>query len=166
MQRRRTEKPAVIDHDRESVPRPEVLSREEIDAQARQTQPPRGRRSRFPQRLIPLLILAVIAVLIARQEIPAVDDWWEKTFAAGDWQIKQTCREAAVELSGNRVFTRVVKGGTVHQTEEGFYVDRLVLGEMGRDGVEQRVEYTCYLDASRRLVRLNRLDDAAPPEVP
>jgi hypothetical protein len=110
--------------------------------------------------------VALIAVLIARQEIPAVDNWWEKTFTPVDWQLKQTCRQAAVEMSDNRAFTRVVEGGEVHATEQGFYVDRLVLGEMGRDGMEQRVEYTCYFDTARQLARLNRLDGGAPIAVP
>lgn len=166
MQRRRPGKRTMIDRDKENISRPELLSREEIDAQARQAQRARQTRSRLPQRLIPFLVMALIAVLIARQEIPAVDDWWEKTFTPADWRLKQTCREAAFEMSDNRAFTRLVKGGEVHDTEQGFYVDRLVLGEMGRDGEEKRVEYTCYLDTSRNLVRLNRLDAAAPIAAP
>jgi hypothetical protein len=50
----------------------------------------------------------------------------------------------------------------VHKTENGAYVDRLVLGEMDQDGAEQKVEYTCYLDSAGVLVKLNRLGKKRP----
>ena len=156
----------MIDRDKESVTRREALSREEIEAQTQNGYRSGRTRSRAPQRMIPFLILAFIAAIIARQEIPAVADWWEKTFSPEQWQMKQTCRDAAVEMSSNRAFARVIENGDVHETEDGFYLDRLVLGEMGQDGVEQRVEYTCYLSGARELVRLNRLDESAPTAVP
>ncbi len=98
----------TIDRDKESVARRQPLSREQIDAQARRDRGEPRTRGRLPGRLIPLLVFAFIALMIARHEIPVVDDWWQQTFAPGQWQMKQACRQAAVEMSGNWAFTRVI----------------------------------------------------------
>ncbi len=154
----------MIDRDKETVSRHSVLEPEQRSsaAPARFRQ---GRRKRRASRLIPLLIFALVAMLIARQEVPAVADWWEKTFAAQRWAVKQACREAALQAAPNRQFVRVIEHGVVHETDDGFYVEALVLGEMGADGAEQQVPYSCYLDSGYQLVKINRLDERAAVDI-
>ncbi len=121
----------------------------------------RGRDGNL-RKLIPLVLLGGAAVLIAREEIPAFANWWERAFFPERWQIKHTCQQAALTQSTNPDYARILKPGKVHDTENGAYVDRLVLGEMGQDGMERKIEYTCYLDAAGILVKINRLGGKAP----
>lgn len=111
------------------------------------------------RKLVPLLLLSVFAVIIAYEEVPAFTRWWEMVFFPTTWQAKNTCQQAALKRSNNPDYARILKPGKVHETKNGTYVDRLVLGEMGEDGIEQKVEYSCYLDSAGTLVKLNRLGD-------
>lgn len=113
--------------------------------------------SALPRRLIPLLFFVVLAAVIAHNEIPAFAHWWERMLAPQDWQARQRCQQAALAAAANPAFARVIRAGEVHSTSAGWYVDRLVLGEMAEGGAEQAVEYSCYLDSTGKLVQLNRL---------
>lgn len=147
----------MIPRDKETVSRRSILERD----QATNTEPRRfrePRRSRGLSRLIPVLIVAFVLLVIAREEIPAVSAWWEKTFNSRDWAVMQACQQAALGSLPDRQFGRVVDAGKVHRTEEGFYVDKLVLGEMGPEGAEQKIDYSCYLDNGYQVVKVNRLD--------
>jgi hypothetical protein len=116
----------------------------------------RKKRDRPLKRLIPFLILAGVGVLIARQEIPAVNDWWERTFSAEEWEIKDTCKQAVLEESSNRQYVRVLKGGEVHVTRDGPYIDGLKIVVLGEAGREEVMDYTCYLDNEGHLFKLTR----------
>jgi hypothetical protein len=134
-----------------------VLSPDPAEDRLR-TAPYRRTPRRAPGRkLIPLLFFVALAGLIAYNEIPAFAEWWERLVAAREWEAKRQCQQAALAAAANPAFARVVKPGKVHQTAEGLYIDGLVLGEMADGGVEQRVEYSCYLDSAGKLVQLNRL---------
>jgi len=115
----------------------------------------RKRRSPF-RKIIPFLFIAVIGMLIARQEIPAIHDWWQMTFSPDSWRAQNSCRQAVIDDSGHGKYLRVLKPGEVHRTVDGPYVDKLSVVELGADGVEEKVEYTCYLDKQGQLFKLNR----------
>ena len=112
------------------------------------------------RKIIPFLFIAVIGVLIAREEIPAVHDWWQKTFFPDSWRAQNSCRLAVIDDSGNGKYLRVLEPGQVHNTLDGPYVENLLLVELGANGVEERVEYTCYLDRQGKLFKLNRRSTA------
>jgi hypothetical protein len=117
----------------------------------------RGRRRRHPAgRLVPLLIFAGIVVLIARQEIPAFADWWERTFAPAEWKAKRTCSEAAIADLKDGRYARRLTGGELHETRDGPYVTGMKFTVLDDSGEERVVEYSCYLDSQGRLFRLNR----------
>lgn len=147
----------MIQRDKETVSRHSVLEPEQRSV-ASAGRLRKERRGRGLRRLMPVFIVAFIGLLVARQEIPAVGDWWDKIVAPQTWAMKQLCRQAALEASANRAFARLIDGGEVHDTVAGYYVEGLVLGEMGPEGTEQRVVYSCYLDRNRQLVKINRLD--------
>jgi hypothetical protein len=111
------------------------------------------------KRLIPLIIVAAFAVIIARQEIPAVDDWWQKTFAPDEWQVKETCTQAVLAESKSRRYVRVLTKGEVHQTADGPYVEGLRIVVLGENGADEALYYTCYLTNDGQLFRLTRTSE-------
>jgi len=115
----------------------------------------RERHSPF-RKIIPFLFIAIIGILIAREEIPAVHDWWQKTFSPDSWRAKNTCRQAVIDDSGNGKYLRVLKPGQVHNTMDGPYVENLLVVELAANGGEEKVEYTCYLDKQGELFKLSR----------
>lgn len=115
----------------------------------------RDRHSPF-RKIIPFLFVAIIGILIAREEIPAVHDWWQKKFSPDSWKAQNTCRQAVIDDSGNGKYLRVLKPGQVHKTMDGPYVENLMVVELGTNGVEEKVEYTCYLNKQGKLFKLNR----------
>ena len=118
-------------------------------------------RNRPFRKIIPVLIFAFIAFMIAREEIPAVSDAWERMIAPDEWQAKQTCQKAALESAERLEFTRILKPGKISKTTDGLYIERLVIGEMGQSGKEVSINYSCYLDSTGNLVKLNRIEDAS-----
>jgi hypothetical protein len=121
------------------------------------------RRHRSFRKIIPFLAFAFIAFMIARQEIPAVSNAWERMVAPDAWLAKQTCQEAALERVERKEFARILKPGKVSKTNDGLYIDRLLVGEMGLSGKEVSVKYSCYLDSEGKLVKVNRIET---PQVP
>ena len=118
-------------------------------------------RNRPFRKIIPVLIFAFIAFMIAREEIPAVSDAWERMVAPDEWQAKQTCQKAALGSAERLEFTRILKPGKISKTTDGLYIERLVIGEMGQSGKEVSIKYSCYLDSTGNLVKLNRIEDAS-----
>ena len=110
------------------------------------------------KRLVPLFIFGVIALLIAREEVPAVSDAWERTFNPEQWLANKACQTAALDSIERKEFARILKRGEVNRTTDGLYIDNLVIGEMSVSGNEVAVEYTCYLNGAGELVNLNRID--------
>jgi hypothetical protein len=106
------------------------------------------------RRVVPFLIMGGILLMIARHEVPAVDEWWERTFSAETWKVKDTCRKAVLEAASQRQYVRLLKAGKVHQTKDGPYVDGLKIVVLGRAGGEEVLQYTCYLDNDGQLFRL------------
>lgn len=132
-----------------------VLDDEQRSIGTRLTTRPGGGRS-GAHRLLPLLVFALIALLIAHNEIPAVRDWWDRTFSPEEWAARRTCQQGALARAPNKAYARVIDAGDFHRTSDGVYIDGLVLGEMGDAGSEVRVEYTCYLNAAGDLVKVSR----------
>ena len=116
-----------------------------------------GEQSRSPfRKFIPLLFIAVVGLLIAREEVPAVAEWWQKTFSPESWRAHNTCKQAVMDSSGEGKYVRVVEAGRVHDTMDGRYVEGLLVVELAANGAEERAEYNCYLDKAGKLFRLNR----------
>lgn len=119
------------------------------------------KRERPFRKLIPVLVFAFIALIIAKQEIPAVSNTWERMVSPDKWLAKQTCQKAALESVARREFARILESGKVNKTTDGLYIERLVIGEMGPSGNEISTEFSCYLDSAGELVSLSRIEDAA-----
>ncbi len=68
----------------------------------------------------------------------------------------QACRQAVIGSLARPEFARILEGGNIHATQRGYYVDDIVLGEMGERGSEVRSRYTCYIDAKGNVVNTQR----------
>ena len=119
------------------------------------------KRSRPFRKIIPLLAFAFVIVMIAREEIPVFSNAWERTFEPEAWLAKQVCQKAALESIERREFARILESGEVNPTNDGLYIDQLLIGEMGLSGNEVSIEYSCYLDSEGALVKLNRIEEVS-----
>lgn len=141
--------------------RKSVLSEDQVaELQSRRSDYSSKERSRSFKRLVPLIIFGLFALLIAKQEIPAVNDAWERMVSPEKWMAKKTCQNEALESIERKEFARILKSGKVNKTTDGLYIEKLVIGEMGITGDEVAVEYTCYLTSAGELIKLNRIQNS------
>lgn len=115
---------------------------------------PEQRRGHPFRRVVPFVIMAGVGLLIARNEVPVVGEWWERTFFAADWKAGNTCREAVLKEAGRGRYARVLRSGKVHRTQDGPYVDGLRVEVLDDTGADRVLEFTCYLDNTGQLFRL------------
>ena len=124
---------------------------------AGEQQPRRIKPSKKTHRVIvPIFILSVFALVVAHDKIPAVEDWYQQTFNHKHWQVRNTCQHEALSAASQPAFARVVKPGEVKETQKGYYIDRVVLGEMGKDGREKLVNYSCYAGLDGKVVKIGQ----------
>jgi hypothetical protein len=140
----------------------------ELDDKNTTDQPyPSSRRRSSPKkilnRLIPILILFVFAALILRDQIPGIDDKIAAFINPQGFAAIQTCRKAALNQSTTPDFARLIKRGKANPTNNGFFVDQLVLGEMHDQGGERLMEVGCHVDQNGELIKLNRAPYTANP---
>jgi hypothetical protein len=103
-----------------------------------------------------LLFAVLVGVLIARQEIPAFNDWWEQTFSRATWQVRSSCRDAVFRDLAPHSYPRVLKAGDLHKTADGPFLEGVRVAVLKEEGGEAVVEYSCYLDNDGHLYKLER----------
>ena len=104
-------------------------------------------------RIILILLVAIIILFIARQELPIVRDTIDQIIAPARYQAGKTCHQRAMQLGRNPAFARIIQPGQVTETQQGYLVDKIIVGEMGEDGHEVQLTVTCYTDSNGKLVR-------------
>ncbi len=125
---------------------------------------PGAERRRFrPGRVIPPLIFIGVALLILADAVPGVRDAFDRILRPGAHAAGVACRQAALAVAERPDFARVVSRGAVHPTQQGFYVEGVVVGQMGPSGAELRYRYNCYVDAAGRIAGAQRRDLSGPP---
>ena len=117
------------------------------------------RRNRI-NRLLPLLIFAVFGLFMLKEQVPAVDDAFQSFIHPAAFRAIEVCREAALAGSADPDFARLLERGRAHGTRNGFFVDRVVIGELERGKGEVRRAIECHIDSAGNLVDLNRHDAA------
>ena len=117
---------------------------------------PSSRRTgtrRRKNKIVMILVIAFIILFIAKREIPLVSDTINQIIAPEQTKASKTCHHQAMQLGQNPSFARIVQSGQVTQTQQGFLVDQILVGEMGNDGHEATFKVTCYTDSGGQLVR-------------
>ena len=109
-----------------------------------------GRRK---NKVVMILIISVFIAFIAIREIPLVSDTINQFISPELTKASQTCHDQAMQLSQQPAFARIVQPGQVTETQQGFLVNQILVGEMGNDGQEINYKVTCYTDSKGELVR-------------
>lgn len=113
---------------------------------------PRHNISRF----LPFLILVLIGLFILKDQVPWINHWFQSIVAPERYASAEACRHAAMDAATQPDYARVKNEGTVHKTLNGFYVDGVIIGEMGADGAETTYRFSCYADAAGKLVKTHK----------
>ena len=108
------------------------------------------------QRLIPLLIFGAIGLLIAKEEIPAVDSWISRLLDADAWNAGEVCRKAALADMEQTGYVRPTEEGDVEKTDAGYYVGGIEYATLKSSGEEVRIRYSCNVSRAGEVVALNR----------
>ena len=115
----------------------------------------RGREhKRRLHRLIPLLIFGTVAVLIAKEELPAVDSWISRQLNADAWNAGEACRQAALGQLEQPDFARLLKAGKVEQTHGGYCIGDISYAVLQSSGEEQHYRYSCNVSATGEVVTI------------
>jgi len=117
----------------------------------------RKKRKRL-NKLVPLLIFAAFAFYILQEQFPQLHGLSEKVFAPHKSRIRESCQDRALAAANNADFARLLEPGTLHETQNGYYVEDVVVAEMGESGQEQRFHFNCYVDSNGNIVKTHRQD--------
>ena len=117
-------------------------------------QPAKGRPGR--KNLLPFIIFAVFILIILSQEFPGFRHAIEQYIAPDRWQASETCTGKAMQMGKSPGFNRIIEHGDVHKTEKGYFVEKIVIGEMAEQGGEQQFIVDCYTDSAGNLIRADR----------
>jgi len=112
------------------------------------------------QRIIPLLIFGAVGLLIAKEEIPAVDSWISRLLDADAWNAGEVCRKAALVDMGQTGYVRSTETGDVEKTQAGYYVGEIEFATLQPSGKELRIRYSCNVSQTGEVVALNRKESA------
>lgn len=115
-----------------------------------------GRPRRRMKGLIPLLIFGVVLITLASRDIDDLQMLFQRWTDPAAWQAGQVCQQAALDLAKQSDFARIIEGGKVHNTQKGFYVEDIEVGEMDDQGGEVQFVVSCYVDTAGQVVRADR----------
>lgn len=113
-----------------------------------------ARRRRALRPLIVLAIVIVMGATIAYREVPWVQRQAQQLFNPAQARAVEACEVAALKLASAPDFARIVKPGRVHATQGGFYIERMVLGQMAQQGGEERSFVDCHADRDGNVVNI------------
>ena len=119
-------------------------------------QPDVSRTSRSGRKIVPFLIFALFALFILKEQVPAVDDKIQSLLHPHAFAAITTCREAALESGNTPDFNRLLKTGRANPTQNGFFVDRLIIGTLEKGHGEVQYSVECYVDANGAIVDIQR----------
>jgi hypothetical protein len=106
--------------------------------------------------IIPFLFLAVFALIVLYNAVPSLRLKIEALLFPEAFRATEACRQTALASASTPGFARLLAYGEAHEVSEGYYVDRVVIGEMGPNGAEQRFEVSCYINSAGRIIKSHR----------
>lgn len=107
-------------------------------------------------KLIPFLFIIVFATLFLRDQFPQVDDFLRSVVSPEQHQAITNCRQRALLQSDQPDFARLVKGGKITATQNGYLIDHLVIGEMESNGGEKLFDISCHSRTNGEIVQVHR----------
>ena len=107
------------------------------------------------KKIIPLLIFAVIAAFIAREEIPAFSSWVDRLLDADGWAAAEACRKDSLQATGLPGFARLLNHGRVETTADGYFVSNVNYAVLGEDGKEREYSFSCNVTRAGKVVSMN-----------
>ncbi|MCP9438278.1 MAG: hypothetical protein NHB36_00150 [Nitrospira sp.] len=123
------------------------------------------RRQRL-RRVVPLVIVLLFVGIIVVREVPVAGQWLQRVIAPAEWAAAEACRSAALKLVAQPDYARIVAPGRIHATARGFYVENIVVGQMGARGTEERLSVNCYADAEGNVVSVGAAAGLEPTPKP
>jgi NaMN:DMB phosphoribosyltransferase len=127
-----------------------------FDPTLRERENPDRRIRRRSHRFIAIIVMVVGAGFILKEQIPAVDTYIDRLLKPQAWQATEACRQAVLAAVERPEFARMLEHGEANATQKGYYVDDIVVGEMGASGTEVRVRFSCYVDGEGKVVNTQR----------
>ena len=114
-------------------------------------------RSRFGlERVLIPLVIAVVAIMILADNIPALNDAREKLLHPAEYQARKACQAAALAAAARPAYARIRAPGEVHATQGASYVSGVSVGEMGETGGEVTYQFSCYVDPDGKVVKTHK----------
>lgn len=117
---------------------------------------PGSRKKRRGRSLVPFLIFGGVALFIAAQQFPWIEDYLNKFISPAQQKAIEACRESALLESPQPEFARIIKGGEAVKTQNGVLVENIVIGEMAPGQGEARVRITCHVNSNGVIANLHR----------
>ncbi len=127
-----------------------------FDPTLREREKPSRRNRRRRHQFIAIAIMVVAVGFILKDRVPAVDAYINRLLQPEAWQATESCRQAALAVVERPEFARILERGQANVTQKGYYVDKVVIGEMGPSGTEARVRFSCYVDDEGKVVSAQR----------
>ena len=127
-----------------------------FDPTLRERETPSRRSRRRPQKFIAIAIMVVAAGFILKDQIPVVDAYIDRLLQPEAWRATESCRQAVLAAVERPEFARMLERGEANTTQKGYYVDNIVIGEMGASGTETKVRFSCYVDGQGKVVNAQR----------
>ncbi len=100
------------------------------------------------------MLLAAFALLIARDQFQPVDDFFQSWLRPDAFSAIQQCRQAALAKAHRPDLARLIEYGRAQPTQAGWFIDRILVGEMRPGTDEQRFRVSCHVDAEGRLANV------------
>lgn len=113
-----------------------------------------ARRGRAMRSLVLSVVILVVAGVIVYREVPWIQRQIQQLVNPAQARAVEACEVAALKLARKPEFARIVKPGRVHPTAGGFYVERMVLGQMAQQGGEERSFMDCHADRDGNVVNI------------
>ncbi len=113
------------------------------------------RRRSGISKIIPLLLFGLFALFILKEQVPAVNDKYLSLVKPNEFQAIQACRKAALAKSSNPTFARLINFGEANKTQQGIFVDHILVGELAPDSGESRFTVNCHIDQSGALANVH-----------
>ena len=115
-----------------------------------------SRRNRRRHQFIAIAIMVIVAGFVLKDQVPLVDAYIDRLLQPKSWQATESCRQAILAAVERPEFARILKNGKANTTQKGYYVDDIVIGEMGPGGTEARVRFSCYVDDEGKVINAQR----------